>query len=99
MNGASRPCRHQDTSTRWLRGILNEILLVAFPASLPLGMTILAMGAWFVIQRGSIIYLPTGLVILLAGPPPVPEASSRAGVTPGCTTASKMATHLQWKDS
>lgn len=58
---------HQNASTRWPRGILYGMLLLAVLVSLPLGMAIAAMGAWFAILGGSLIYLPVGLVILLAG--------------------------------
>lgn len=67
MNLALQQSTHQETSTRWPRGILYGMLLLAVLVSLPLGMVIAAMGAWFAVQGGSLIYLPVGLVILLAG--------------------------------
>lgn len=67
MNLSTQPSRHQETSIRWPRGILYGMLLLAVLVSLPLGMVIAAMGAWFAIRGGSLIYLPVGLVILLAG--------------------------------
>lgn len=58
--------RHK-ASIRWKRGILYSLLLLVVPVSLPLGMVAAAMGAWFAIQGGSLIYLPLGLALLLAG--------------------------------
>lgn len=57
----------QKAPLRWKRGILYGMLLLAVLISLPLGMVIAAMGAWFAIQGGSLMYLPLGLTILLAG--------------------------------
>lgn len=68
-------------------------------ASLPLGMAVAAMGAWFAIQGGLIIYLPIGSVILLAGLRPVLAASSKASVTPEWTKGSNMAPHLRQQNS
>ncbi|MDT8450332.1 MAG: hypothetical protein RQ847_09170 [Wenzhouxiangellaceae bacterium] len=59
--------RHRKASTRWSRGILYGMLLLAVLVALPLGMAVAAIGAWFSIQGGSLIYLPLGLVILLTG--------------------------------
>lgn len=57
----------EQKASRWSHGILYGALLFAVLVSLPLGMTIAAVGAWFAIQGGSLIYLPLGLAILLAG--------------------------------
>lgn len=57
--------QHEE-STRWSHGMLYGMLLLAVPVSLPLGMASAAIGAWFAIQAGSPIFLPAGLVILLA---------------------------------
>lgn len=57
----------QKASIRWKHGILYSFLLLVVPVSLPLGMVAAAMGAWFAIQGGSLIYLPLGLALLLAG--------------------------------
>lgn len=57
----------QETTTRWKRGLLHGMLLLAVMVALPLGMATAAMGAWFAIQGGSLMYLPLGLAILLAG--------------------------------
>lgn len=64
MNLALQPSK---ASIRWKHGILYSLLLLAVPVSLPLGMVAAAMGAWFAIQGGSLMYLPLGLVVLLAG--------------------------------
>lgn len=47
--------------------ILYVMLLLAVPVALPLGMVFAAIGAWLAIQSGSVIYLPVGAAILLAG--------------------------------
>gem|GEM_PF-3237472 len=57
----------QQASTHGSHRILHGVLLLAVLVSLPLGVVIGAMGAWFALKGGSLMYLPVGLVILLAG--------------------------------
>lgn len=57
----------QATSMPRPHRILYYMLLLAVLIALPLGMAVAAIGAWFSIQGGSLIYLPLGLVILLTG--------------------------------
>lgn len=65
MNSASQ--QTTEAPTRRSHGILYAMLLLAVLVSLPLGMVVAGIGAWFSIQGGSLLYLPIGLVILLTG--------------------------------
>lgn len=47
--------------------ILYGMLLLAVPLALPLGMGFAAMGALLAVKSGSVIYLPVGAALLLAG--------------------------------
>lgn len=47
--------------------ILYGMLMLAVPMALPLGMGFAAMGALLAVKSGSVLYLPVGAAILLAG--------------------------------
>lgn len=65
MNLASQ--QSTEAPKRRSHGILYGMLLLAVLVSLPLGIVVAGIGAWFSIQGGSLLYLPVGLVVLLTG--------------------------------
>ncbi len=56
-----------NASRRWPRMILYSLLLLAVPLALPSGMVFAAVGAWWAVKSGTVIFLPAGAVLLLAG--------------------------------